>query len=378
MIRPHPILLLSAFCSLLSFCHRAETAQAQTSRTRTPAPSYRMELVAQGLEVPWSIVFAPDGRIFVTERPGRLRVIRDGKLDPKPVHVFPDVASESEEGLMGLALHPQFQSNRWIYISYATERGSRTIVRVVRYTERSGALSEPRVILDNLPAARYHAGCRLRFGPDGKLYVTTGDATDREIAQDMNSLGGKLLRLNDDGSVPSDNPFPNSLVYTLGHRNAQGIDWHPTAGLLFSTEHGPSGFDGGFGGDEVNILDKGKNYGWPTIHHKQSKSGLVSPLLEYTPAVAPASGVFYRGTKIREFQNNFFFGCLRGEQLRRVVLDPKNPRRVLSDEKLLGGLGRIRDVAMGPDGALYFSTSNRDGRGDPNRADDRIFKLVAR
>ena len=352
-------------------------ACGQTGAEAQSSVRYRLEVVASGLEVPWSIEFAPDGRMFVTERPGRLRVIEDGKLNPTPVHVFPDVASESEEGLMGLALHPQFARNGWLYVCYARNDGG-TTDRVVRYKETRGRLTEPRVILDRIPAARFHAGCRLKFGPDAKLYVTTGDATDREIAQDMRSLGGKILRLNDDGSIPRDNPFPNSPIFSLGHRNPQGIDWHPTAGLLFETEHGPSGFDGGFGGDEVNIVERAKNYGWPFIHHRQKRAGMESPLLEYTPAMAPASAAFYRRGKIKELENNFFFGCLRGEQLRRIVLDPKNPRRVISDQKFLGGLGRIREVAMGPDGALYFSTSNRDGRGSPAREDDRIFKIVPR
>lgn len=279
---------------------------------------------------------------------------------------------------MGMTLYPQFEKNRWLYVCYATNREGRIVDRVVRFTESKNRLAEPRVILDNIPAARFHAGCELKFGPDAKLYVTTGDATERQIAQDPRSLGGKILRLNDDGSIPADNPFRGSPVFSLGHRNPQGIDWHPTAGLLFETEHGPSGFDGGFGGDEVNIVEAGKNYGWPLIHHRQKKPGLESPLLEYTPAVAPASAAFYRGGRIREYENNFFFGCLRGEQIRRVVLDPDNPRRVVSDEKFLRGLGRIRETAMGPDGALYFSTSNRDGRGSPQKGDDRIFRIVAR
>jgi len=184
--------------------------------------------------------------------------------------------------------------------------------------------------------------------------------------------------LNDDGTVPPDNPFvgqPNARpeIWTLGHRNSQGMDWQPGSNLMFQTEHGPSGFDGPGGGDEVNIVDKGKNYGWPTIHHTQSAAGLESPLLEYTPACAPASGSFYRGSVFPQFKGNFFFGCLRGERLIRVVLDG---RRVVSQEDLVKNYGRIREVAEGPDGYLYFSTSNRDGRGKPAQDDDRILRLV--
>jgi len=335
----------------------------------------KLETVASGLEVPWSIAFAPDGRIIFTERPGRLRVIEKGELKSEPLHVFKDVAVRSETGLMGMCLHPDFKTNRWIYVAYAS--GFET-VRVVRFKENGTSLSEMKVIIDNLPAAPNHAGCRIKFGTDKKLYVTVGDATDRRIAQQMDSLGGKTLRLNDDGTVPSDNPFVGKSgvrpeIWSFGHRNAQGMDWQPGTGLMFQTEHGPSGFDGPGGGDEVNIVEKGKNYGWPTIHHKDTQEGLVSPLLEYTPAVAPASGVFYNSDKIPQFKGNYFFGCLRGNCIIRVVLDG---RKVVREERMYRNLGRIRDVAVGPDGALYFSTSNRDGRGNPATEDDRIMRVV--
>ena len=338
---------------------------------------FKIEKVVGGLEVPWSIVWAPDGRMIFTERPGRVRVVENGTLRPKPLFVVPDVESAGESGLMGVALHPQFSSNRFLYLSYAYAEGG-VRVRVVRYREASEGLVDRTVIIENLPAARFHAGCRIRFGPDGKLYVTTGDAGQRELAQRMDSLAGKTLRLNDDGTVPQDNPFVGRQnarpeIWSLGHRNAQGMDWQPDSNLMFQTEHGPSGFDGGQGGDEVNIVEKGKNYGWPTIHHTQTRPGLESPLLEYTPACAPASGMFYRGSVFPKFKGNFFFGCLRGEMLIRVALDA---RRVVGQEGIVNNYGRIRDVAEGPDGYLYFSTSNRDGRGKPAEDDDRILRLV--
>jgi glucose/arabinose dehydrogenase len=235
------------------------------------------------------------------------------------------------------------------------------------------------LIIENIPAAQFHAGCRLRFGPDGKLYITTGDATEPDTAQKLDSLGGKILRLNDDGTVPSDNPYVGQKdarpeIWTYGHRNPQGLDWQPGTNVLFETEHGPSGGDAPGGGDEVNIIEKGKNYGWPVIHHRDARAGLESPLLEYTPAVAPASGMFYRGSGFPQFRGNFFFGNLRGQTIIRVVLDG---RRVVSQERMLERqYGRIRDVAEGPDGAIYFSTSNRDGRGSPTDDDDRILRLV--
>jgi aldose sugar dehydrogenase len=337
--------------------------------------AFRIVEVARGLTVPWSIAFAPDGRLLVTERPGRVRVIVDGKLQKQPLLTLSDVSSGGEEGLMGLALHPQFANNHLIYLSYAYGPRGDMKVKVVRYRETGTSLVEPKVIVDGIAAAKYHAGCRLAFGPDQKLYVTTGDATNGELAQRMDSLSGKILRLNFDGTIPADNPFRGSPIYSLGHRNPQGIAWQPGTRTLWSTEHGPSMFDGPAGGDEVNIIKAGANYGWPKIHHTQKADGMMSPLVEYTPTCAPASAAFYTGP-IKDMQGDFFLGCLRGEKLQRIVIDDKVPDRVLRQEVVVSNLGRIREVAMGDDGALYFSTSNRDGRGSADKADDRIFKLV--
>ena len=345
---------------------------ATSTQTKTPL---RVEKVVGNLQVPWSIVWAPDGRMIFTERNGRVRVFQNGSLKPEPLFVVPDVEPSGESGLMSVALHPQFATNHLLYLSYAYS-GNR--VRVVRYRETPQGLTDRKVIIENIPAAQFHAGCRIRFGPDGKLYITTGDATKRDLAQKLDSLAGKTLRLNDDGSIPSDNPFVGQAnakgeIWSYGHRNAQGMDWQPGSNLMFQTEHGPSGFDGPGGGDEVNIVEKGKNYGWPLIHHKETREDLESPLLEYTPACAPASGMFYSGDVIPEFKGNFFFGCLGGERLIRVALDG---RRVVTQEDLVNKYGRIRDVAEGPDGFVYFSTSNRDGRGRPTEDDDRIIRLV--
>jgi glucose/arabinose dehydrogenase len=340
--------------------------------------NFKVETVISNVEVVWSIVWAPDGRMFFTERPGRIRVYENGKLRPEPVLVVQDVESRGEAGLMSLALHPQFASNRMLYLAYAYNSNGLK-VRVVSYRESPTGLSDQKVIIENIPAARAHAGCRLRFGPDGKLYITTGDATNREFAQQLNSLAGKILRLNDDGTVPKDNPFVGRSdarpeIWAYGSRNAQGIDFQPGTNLLWETEHGPTGFDGPGGGDEVNIIERGKNYGWPVVHHREEKQGMESPILEYTPACAPGSGAFYRGSAFPQFKNNFFFGCLRGERIIRVVT---NGRQAVSQEDLLKGTyGRIRDVAEGPDGYIYFSTSNRDGRGKPANDDDRILRLV--
>lgn len=338
---------------------------------------FKVGVVLSNLEIPWSLIFGPNGDLYFTERPGRLQVLRVGSTQPTLIAHLDEVVHRGEGGLMGLAFHPNFSRDSLLYLSYTYQIREGLANRVMRYRLQNAKLTQQTVIVDELPGARFHNGCRIRFGPDGKLYITTGEATDRQIAQDLSSLGGKILRVNEDGSIPMDNPFRNSAVFAYGVRNPQGIDWHPSIGLLFETEHGPSGFDGPGGGDEVNIVEAGKNYGWPKIHHRQTREGMVSPLLEYTPAVAPASGSFYRGDLFPKFKENYFFGALRGQHIHRVILDPKDPRKVVSTERLLKReFRRIRDVVEGPDGSIYFCTSNRDGRERPFEDDDRILRIV--
>jgi glucose/arabinose dehydrogenase len=300
-----------------------------------------------------------------------------GALQDQPLLTLDDVSTSDEEGLMGLAVDPAYKVNRYLYACVAYKTGKGLSVRIDRLLDDGNSIHKDKVILDGILAAQFHAGCRLRFGPDGKLYVTTGDATNKDLAQDLSSLNGKILRLNTDGSIPSDNPIPQSYVYSYGHRNPQGIDWHPVTHVLFETEHGPTLFDGPAGGDEVNSIEAGKNYGWPVVSHEKHKDGMVDPLLVFTPAVAPASGIFYTSKNIPQFKNNFFFGGLIGETIIRVILSETAPHRVLSYEKLPNIFyGRIRDIEMGPDGNLYFSTSNRDGRGKTHEGDDHIYRIV--
>lgn len=341
----------------------------------TPPPSYVVEEVVSGLHVPWSIVWTSSDHMLVAERPGRVRVVENGVLRAVPLAVF-SVSTGGEEGLMGLAVDPDYPSNRFLYACYAYTKNAILVGRVVRLIDNGERATIEKILIDDIPSAQYHAGCRLAFGPDGMLYITTGDATDRMLAQKRDSFAGKILRMNPDGTVPHDNPFPGSLVWSFGHRNPQGIAFHPETGALYETEHGPSIFDGPAGGDEVNRIVKGGNYGWPLVSHKERREGTVAPLLVFTPAEAPASGAFYSGAKIPEWKNSFFFGALRGEGLIRIAFDPHDPDKVLEHEKVPGvSFGRIRAVAEGPDGFLYFSTSNRDGRGDPAPTDDRIFRI---
>jgi len=372
-------LLLLLIAITPASCAAPQTANISSSYATSDEVKFRLEIVASGLEVPWAFAWLPNKDLIFTERPGRVRIIESGKLRPEPVFVVPDVEPSSESGLMDVSLHPQFAVNNFAYLAYAYNQDGKRI-KVVRYKYTGGKFAEPKIIIDGIPGAPNHAGMRCRFGPDGKLYISAGDSTDWTLAQKNDSLAGKILRLNDDGTVPQDNPFVGKAgyrpeVWATGVRNPQGLAWQPGTNLLFETEHGPSGFEGkGGGGDEVNIIERAKNYGWPEIHHTQSREGMESPLLEYSPACAPASGAFYTGDRFPLLKNNFFFGCLAGRRIIRVVLDG---RKVVQQENLLeGALGRIREIETGPDGYLYFSTSNRDGRGSAAKDDDRIMRIV--
>ncbi|MDQ3062635.1 MAG: PQQ-dependent sugar dehydrogenase, partial [Acidobacteriota bacterium] len=227
----------------------ANVACAESVESSLPAPAetpkFRVETVATNLEVVWSIVFAPDDRMFFTERPGRVRIIEKGKLRAAPFFTIPDVEPSGESGLMGMTLHPQFAENHFVYLAYAYRENGDQRVRVARYRETGETMIDAKTIIEGIPAARYHSGTRLKFGPDAKLYITTGDATKQSQAQKLDNLGGKTLRLNDDGTVPADNPFAGQKgarpeIWTFGHRNAQGMDFQPETGLMFQTEHGPS------------------------------------------------------------------------------------------------------------------------------------------
>ena len=353
-----------------------QTSSITLKQESKESVEYEVVEVARELFVPWSIAFTNDMRALITERAGTVKVMENDKVLPGTLVEF-DVSTKSEEGLMGLAVDPNYDENKYIYVCYAYENGSTLVDKVVRLIDNGNSAKEDKILVDNIPAAQYHAGCRLKFAPDEKLYITTGDATNRQIAQNLNSLGGKILRINSDGTIPEDNPYENSMVYSYGHRNPQGITWDPITGVMVSTEHGPSISDGPAGGDEVNVIEKGENYGWPLVSHEKSIPEAKDPIIVYTPAVAPASALIYSGKLFPQFKQNLFFGGLRGEGLFRVIFTDNTFEEVKRWEKLGDvDFGRIREVVEAPNGEIYFTTSNRDGRGNVRNGDDKIYKLT--
>lgn len=333
--------------------HLPEASQTET------APTDPVEVTAESLQIPWAIDFLPSGDMLVTERPGRLqRIGENGQT-----YEIEGVEHTGEGGLLGLTLHPEFSDNQWLYMYLTSETDNGLVNRIERYTYDDNKLSNQTTIIDNIPGASYHDGGRIAFGPDGYLYITTGDAGDGANAQNRESLAGKILRLNDDGSVPEENPF-DSEVYSYGHRNPQGIAWDDK-GRLWATEHGRSGVRSGF--DELNLIEPGVNYGWPTIQGDESAEGMRSPVVHSGPneTWAPA-GLAY-------FEGDLYFGGLRGETLYRA--DISDVDNVSVSTNFREKYGRLRDVVVGPDNFLYVSTSNRDGRGNPVAEDDRILTI---
>ena len=340
--------------------------------------SLRTEVVVGGLEIPWAIVFAPDGRTFITERPGRVRIVRGSRLEPEPwavVEVWQSPLSRNAAGLLGLALDPDFARNRLVYIYHTYKAGEEIWNRVVRMMDRNGRGVVDRVILERIPGNTTHDGGRIRFGPDGLLYIGTGDSGKPKRAQDRTSLAGKILRITRDGSIPPGNPFPGSPVYSMGHRNVQGFGWHPSTKRMYATEHGPTAREGCCR-DELNLIEPGKNYGWPIVTMAPGDPRFADPIAHSgeRETWAPAGLTFVtRGP----WAGSPVFTGLRGQTLYRVILDGPDGRRVARIElHFTQQFGRLRDVAQGSDGALYFVTSNRDGFGTPQPNDDRLIRLT--
>ncbi|SEL48177.1 Glucose/arabinose dehydrogenase, beta-propeller fold [Stigmatella aurantiaca] len=335
-----------------------------------------VEVIAEGLEVPWGIAWLPGGDALVTERPGRIRLLRNFALQPTPVATL-QVGESTEGGLLGIAAHPQFADNRQFYVYLTHQDGEETRNRVERWvlSEDHQRATFERVIFGGIRASTYHNGGRLRFGPDGMLYVGTGDAREPDLAQNPDAPEGKLLRLTPEGEVPSDNPFPGKPAFLLGVRNTQGFDWKD-AGTLYFTDHGPSGERMLRGHDEVSVARKGDNLGWPTVYRCESSAGLVTPALTWHDAVPPGGAALYTGSAIPEWKDSLLIGTLGSRHLHRVVFSPENPSQVAQHEVYLDNThGRLRETLMGPDGHLYVTTSNCDGRGSCGPRQDLILRV---
>jgi glucose/arabinose dehydrogenase len=313
-----------------------------------------LEIVAENLEIPWSINKLGD-TFYLSERPGTIVKIENGTVSRQRVSLEKKLSQAAEAGLLGFVLAPDFQQSSKAFAYYTYENGTGQFNRIVELTLTNNHWVEGRLLLDKIPSGRFHHGGRLKIGPDGKLYATAGDAAaNPEIAQDLNSLGGKILRLNLDGSVPTDNPFENSYVYSYGHRNPQGIAWDQD-GTMYASEHGPSAHD------EINAIEQGKNYGWPEITGDESKQGMEAPLFQSgTNTWAPSGMAVHEG--------KLYVATLRGNALREFNPSAKTTKEVVT------GIGRIRDVLIDGDYA-YFITNNTDGRGIPAEGDDKLFRV---
>lgn len=320
--------------------------------------------IAENLDTPWAITFLPDKNMLVTERFGRVRLIdSNGNLNTNPVAVIEDVRETGEGGLLGITVHPDFSSNNYIYLYYTyASSGNNTLNRVVRMTYKDNKLIEQNVIIDNIPGASNHNGGRIKFGPDKFLYISTGDAQNPSQAQDVNSLGGKILRVTDEGKPAPGNPF-NNPVYSYGHRNVQGLAWDSN-NRLWATEHGRSGAESGL--DEINLIEQGKNYGWPVIQGNEQRQGMETPRINSGSTTWAPSGATFVGSSL-------FFSGLRGQALYKAEIN--NNQIVQIKEHFKSQYGRIREVILGQDGMLYITTSNKDGRGNPQLNDDKVIKI---
>lgn len=330
-----------------------------TSQTGTDA----VQIVATNLQKPWSIA-SSDGKIFFTEKVGRIRVIDNGLLVNESVADL-RVADITDAGLLGITLHPDYEKNHYIYVYYTYQEGSNLWNKVLRITESNDRIVDAKTILDKIPAAEFDNGGVIKFGPDKKLYIGTGDATNQNLAQNKTSLAGKILRLNDDGSIPQDNPFPNSPVYSFGHRNPQGLAWDGN-GNMYETEEGPTR------NDEINLIKAGQNYGWPNQECTGSAESQAA-LICYNPSIEPAGIIFYSSGKL-DFNDSLILATLRGNILYQMI--PQQNGTITEQKIILDGIGRIRDVNEGSDGYLYIITSNTDGRGYPDQNDDKLLRIV--
>jgi aldose sugar dehydrogenase len=340
--------------------------------------------LATNLDTPWEILWGPDNYIWMTERYGRVSRVNPKTGEVNEILRINDVVEDGERGLMGMAFHPQFiapvpeiQSYPYVYLVYNYGTTNNTKIKVVRYKYLSGKLDSAVVLLQDVTGAWNHDGSRLWIDPeDWTIYVTIGDAANTANSQNLSSLNGKILRMNLDGTIPKDNPFGNSYVWSYGHRNPQGLVF--AKGKIYSSEHGPSN------DDELNIIEKGRNYGWPNVEGFCDKpneitfceqNSVVEPIAAWTPVIAPAGIDFYNHNEIEEWKNSILLTSLRGSKLIQIKLSEDGTKVVSQKEFFSGKYGRLRDVCISPEGKVYLAPSNRDGRGSPSAQDDRIIEI---
>jgi glucose/arabinose dehydrogenase len=358
---------------------------------------YQVEEFATDLQVVWTIRFTPDGqRIFVTERPGRVRILTpDGQMDPEPWLTLEDqIFFQGESGLTGLAFHPDFPQVPWVYVMYTYLSADGPFNRISRFTEVEGRATQETILFDGLAAQQRggsHSGGTLQFGADGMLYVATGDAFERQRSNDLQDLSGAVLRITPEGAVPADNPWPGNPIWAHGLRNPHGLSWQPATGNLFAGDHGPTGEDQLMAHDRIIVLEGGRHHGWPVMVGAINSPDYVDPILSFVPSSPPGDLLFYTADLMPELKNDLFVSVLgfqpqdRQNLMRIRFEDSSNPSRPTSIERWFNDgagnavYGRLRALAIGPDGALYVGTSNHDGRQmttSHRELPDRILKIT--
>jgi glucose/arabinose dehydrogenase len=346
---------------------RLNTSEVETVSSGLP---YDREVIAENLFVPWALAISDDGKIFFTERSGVIRVIENGKLLSQPLISFQSpFVTQEESGLLGIALDPDYITNHYIYVMYTYIENNRLFNRVVRLLEQDNKGVEDRILIDKIPGSSVHNGGRIKVGPDRKLYVGTGDAGNSSLAQNLTSTAGKILRINLDGTIPEDNPFPDSPVYSYGFRNPQGLTWG-TNNMLYSSEHGQSAYD------EINIIEPGKNYGWPLVKGDDSfrDVSIQKPLVHSANDTWAPSGIAYIDQG--PLKGRLLAASLRGKQLLSFQLNEDGTQVMNIEPYLTKEYGRLREVVLDKDGSIYITTSNMDGRAIPGEFDDRIIRLT--
>lgn len=352
------IILLSvlAFSMTTISCKKKNPAQSQEPPSDAVVD---IKVLANGLTQPWELVWGPDNFIWMTERDGKVSRVDPASGKVTLVAQLPEVVSRGEGGLLGMALHPDFAASPEVFLAYDYVKGGNYTEKIVRYKYNGTTLTDPLILLDNIEANTFHNGCRLLISPDKKLFITTGDAGDQPSAQDQKSVNGKILRLNLDGSVPADNPFPGSPVWSLGHRNAQGLVF--SNNILYSSEHGPDS------NDEFNIIQKGKNFGWPDVGGFCDESnektfctehGVIEPLKAWTPTIAVCGIDYYNNDLIPQWKNSVLMCTLKDQTLYQLKLNAAGTQVESAAEIFRGTYGRLRDVCVAPDGKVYVASGN--------------------